>query len=123
MTPYKIEEKADYFVVTIDRDVVKGDLLATYYLLAENKKFLIKNSLWLFKGDIQPLNYDDGKEMIKISQSSYPSNAPQTVKNAFVCDSKFVHAAAELYAKDAAVLPFEIKVFNDCDEALQWLTE
>ncbi len=122
MNPYKIVERPDYFEVLIDRDVDKRDLIATYSLIAEQENYFKKNVLWYFKGDIQPLNYDDSKEMIDLTKSSYPPNTPVTVKNAFVCDSVFVRAAGELYAKDSAMLPFEIKVFDDYDQAVQWLT-
>jgi hypothetical protein len=122
MDPYKIVERSEYFEIIIDRDVDKDDLISTYYMLGEQEAFFSKHTLWTFKGDIQPLNYDDSKELIKLTKSSYPTNVPK-LKNAFVCDSKFVRAAAEIYAKAASHMPFEIKVFDDYDQAVQWLTD
>ena len=122
MTPYKLAELPDFYEVRVDRDVDKGDLIATYCLIAKKENYFKKNSLWFFNSYIQPLNYKDSKEIITLIKSFYPPVAPLRIKSAFVCDSEFVRAAGEMFAKDAARLPFEIKVFDDYDQAVEWLT-
>ena len=121
MEAYQIVTKPDYIDVIIERNVDKEGIIATFYALNETKGFLKKDILWHFKGNIQPLNYHDTHFITKLAESIYPANAPAK-KHAFVCDSMFVRAASELFAKEATILPFEIKVFDDYDQAVQWLT-
>jgi hypothetical protein len=122
MEAYKIVTKPDYIEVIIEKNVDKEDIIATFYTLSEIKGFLEKNILWYFKGNIQPLNYNDTHYITKLTKSIYPANAPET-KHAFVSDSTFVRAASKMFVKDASILPFVIKVFDDHDQAVQWLAD
>ncbi len=122
MEAYKIVTKPDYIEVIIEKDVDKEDIIATFYALNETKGFREKNYLWYIKDNVRPLNYNDTHYIIKMIKSISPANAPET-KHAFVCESTFVRVASKLFIKDASILPFVIKVFNDHDQAVQWLRD
>jgi hypothetical protein len=120
MGPYKIVTKPDYIEIIVEKDINKEDIIATFYKLNEIKGFRDKNFLWYVKGNVRPMNYYDAHDITTMLKSIYPANAPGT-KHAFVCDSAFVRAASKMFIKDASILPFVLKDFNDYDQAVQWL--
>ena len=121
MEPYKIIECSGYLEIVIDRDMLRPAVIATYLALSERTSFPTDNVLWHVQYDIQPLSYRDIQDIVSITKSSFPLDAPKS-KDAFVCESAFLRAAATLYALETAPLPFEVKVFDNYDKAVAWLT-
>ena len=88
-------------------------------LLIDNKRFL--NNVW----DIRDVESTRDIDFDKLSCFARTLNDPGLkrwqLKTAIVVDTEAVFGVSRMYQSLAADLPFEVQVFDNDDEALEWL--
>ena len=88
--------------------------------LAQAENFPSLHALWSFSPGVRPLAYHEFDEVIGFLEKLY-AQGPTRKKVALVVPVSFARATAEVFVKQAAGLPIDLRVFSTRSEAADWL--
>jgi hypothetical protein len=117
---YQIEKKDGFFEIRITGATSKYEIFEVIKeldRLDHGKKF---PDLWVIARESKvPLMHL--AEIAQGIRALLPRDAAGN-KSALIADGEFHKAQLEMYRADAAILPFEIRVFDSYAKAVKWLT-
>ncbi|MEZ4388071.1 MAG: hypothetical protein R3D98_10945 [Candidatus Krumholzibacteriia bacterium] len=110
-----------YLVVTL-KGVVDYDTVHRL-LIREIARpdFLHSNDIWHFVGCLPDLHFDELDAIVQDIARVYPDGATRK-RTALVVEPGLMGAMVNLWVEHARELPFEVKVFEVYDEAVDWVT-
>jgi hypothetical protein len=88
--------------------------------LAKAEGFPTLHALWLFSPGVRPLPFHEFDDVIGLLEKLY-AQGPTAKKVALVVPVSFARATAEVFVKQAAGLPIDLRVFSTRSEASDWL--
>jgi hypothetical protein len=116
---YRIEEKDSIFEVHMWGQTSRWEVMEIVHQLQRKDPRKESCDLWIFS-ETGGVFFDEFPEIVKAVASLCSSDMAAN-KTALVASDGFLRAQLELYRAEAAGLPFEIRVFETKENAVQWL--
>ncbi len=119
---FDIEDRQKYVYIRFARVPLTIEILRDALekeLLTDNKRFL--NNVWDIRDVESTMDIDFDKLSRFVRTLNDPGLKRWQLKTAIVVDTEAVFGVSRMYQSLAADLPFEVQVFDNEDEALEWL--
>lgn len=120
MAFYDIQCFPFYQEIRVEGGLSLGLLREIITELAKAEDFPTLHAMWIFAPGVRPLPYHEFDEVIGFLEKLY-AQGPTAKKVALVVPVSFARATAEVFVKQAAGLPIELRVFSTRSEAVAWL--
>jgi hypothetical protein len=117
---YSIHNQESHISVRFSGDVNDTSLLQAVHDVASLPEYAFKNDVWIFTDCPAFVSYSKFGPVIMNIENMYLANASRT-KTAIVTTTGYNTALASIFAREAASLPYEIRVFSDIDSAEAWI--
>ena len=121
MAYYDIQRHPRYQEIRVEGGLTWGLVLEIITELAKAEGFPTLHALWTFGPNVRPLAFHEFDRVIGLLESLY-ARGPTAKKVALVVPVSFARATAELFVKQAAGLPIDLRVFSTRAEAAAWLS-
>ena len=116
---YRIEKKDLIVEVNVWGQTSSREVLQIIKELQSKNPLRELPDLWIIS-ELNGVFLDEFPDIVNMLSSLFLPNMVAS-KTALVATSELVRAQLELYRMDAARLPFETQVFNNREDAVQWL--
>lgn len=119
---FAIEDRKNYIYVRFAKVPLTIEILLdalNQELLIDNKRFL--NNIWNIRNVDSTRDIDFTKLSRFVNTLNDPGYKKWQRKTAIVVETEAVFGVSRMYQSLAAVLPFEVEVFDNEDKALEWL--
>ena len=117
---YEISSQENYLLVNIQNNFDSQQAISAIKELFSRDDYSDRNDIWNIGAKIVNLSFQELEVIAKTISYIYPSNATRS-KTAFVVTSLFPTAMASEFIKFAKTLPYELRIFDNLEEAEQWL--
>jgi hypothetical protein len=117
--PYKIQEIDGYVEVSVWGETSKWEVLEVIRELQRRDTRKEVSDLWLLSKECM-VPFTEFSEIAEAVKSLCTSGMIGS-KSAIVAEDELQRAQLEMYRAEAAILPFEVRVFRSRDDAVQWL--
>ena len=121
MSP-KITINKDYILIEPEEGTVLREIQRGVARLFYVEGIPEQNRIWVFREGPENLSYDDLYKLKGIIKDNYPEDA-RINKTAIVVESSLQTSLAESFAKIAADLPQQFKVFSNLTDAEDWVKD
>ena len=117
--PYKMQKIDGFVEVSVWGETSKWEMLEAVWELRLRDPCKKVSDLWIVSGECM-VPFDEFPEIAETVQSLCTPGMIGS-KSAIVASDELQRAQLELYRAEAAILPFEIRVFRSRDDAVRWL--
>ena len=119
---FAINKKNNYLLVEFKTDVTFEVICQAIHMVMQHPEYKNLNDIYVFNDLPVYLEYENLEEITRIFERSYPEEATRD-KTAIIVTSPFSKALAEMWKGMASRLPYEVGIFEELDEAVEWVTK
>ena len=117
--PYEITTSDTHHEIRVFGETSKTEILEIIQSIAQRDPLKTLPDLWCVAAESQ-IPFFHFADIAQTIQRWLPPNVVRN-RTAIVAADDFHKALLELYRAEASILPYDMRVFRDRDEALEWI--